>query len=48
MQSLSQSNFKQKEISQLLLKPNFKAFWQSEEGFQMCVFLYLLPGFYTP
>ena len=40
MQSVSQSNFKQKEISQTLLKPNFKAFWQSEEGFQRCGFLY--------
>ena len=32
--------FKQKEISQKLLKPNFKAFWQSEEGFQRDGFLY--------
>ena len=40
MQSMSQSNFKQKEISQILLKPNFKAFWQSEAGFQKCGFLY--------
>ena len=34
MQSMSQSNFKQKKMSQILLKPNFKAIWQSEEGFQ--------------
>ena len=34
---------KQKEISQILLKPNFKAFWQSEEGFQRCSFLYPSP-----
>ena len=45
---MSQSNFKQKEISQILLKPNFKAFWQSEEGFQRWGFLYRSPGFYTP
>ena len=36
---MSQSNFKQKEISQILFKANFKAFWQSE-GFQRCGFLY--------
>ena len=40
MQSVSQSNFRPKEISQILLKPNFKAFWQSAEGFQRCGFLY--------
>ena len=39
MESMSQSDFKQKEISQILLKPNFKVFWQSEEGFQRCGFL---------
>ena len=38
MQSMSQSNFEQKEISQLLLKPNFKALSESEEGFQRCGF----------
>ena len=36
MQSMSQSNFKQKEKSQVLLKPNFKAFSQSEVSFQRC------------
>ena len=46
MQSMSEGNFKQKEISQISLKPNFKAFWQSEEGFQRCGFLYL-PVWYS-
>ena len=48
MQSMSQSNFKQKEISQILLKPNFKAFGQSEEGFQSWGFLSLLPWDFIP
>ena len=38
MQSMGQSNFKQKEISEVLVKPNLKAFWQSEKGFQKCGF----------
>ena len=38
MQTMNQSNYKQKEISQILLKPNFKAFSQSEDGFQRCGF----------
>ena len=51
MQSMSESNFTQNKISQILFKPNFKAFWQLEEGFQRCGFLYptpLLPGLYSP
>ena len=50
MQSMSQSNFKQKEISEVLVKPNLKAFWQSERGFQKCGFCpgIFVPGFYTP
>ena len=36
---MSQSNFKQKEISQISLKPNFKVFSQSEERFQRCGFV---------
>ena len=51
MQSMSQNNFKQKEISQILLRPNFKVFWQSEQGFQRCGFVYAPPlpaEFYTP
>ena len=48
MQSMTQSSFKQKEISQILFKPNFKAFWQSGEGFQRCGFLYPPPGDFIP
>ena len=44
MQSISQCKFKQKEISQILPKPDFKAFRQSEKGFQRCGFLYLPLG----
>ena len=36
---MSQSNFKQKEISQISLKPNFKSFSQLEEGFRRCGFV---------
>ena len=43
MESMSQTSVKQKEMSQILLKLNFKAFWQSEEGLQRCDILYPPP-----
>ena len=45
---MNQSSFKQKEISQILFKPNFQEISESEEGFQKCGFLYLSRDFIPP